>query len=87
MKGEKDARQERKETFVENPKTQFIIKGFRQVRESRVFAFEGIAADWTRTRFAWHVAAGTGVRSSRIGAGAGGESSDQTAVWEYGAAD
>ena len=36
---------------MENPNMQFILKGFSQVREFRVFAFEGIASDRTRTPF------------------------------------
>ena len=31
---------------MQNPKLQFILEGFSQVREFRVFAFEGVAADW-----------------------------------------
>jgi hypothetical protein len=42
---------ERKEISVQHPKTQFILKGFSQVMGFRIFAFEGIAADWTRTAF------------------------------------
>jgi hypothetical protein len=51
MTGENRAAKERKENFMENPKMQFILKGFSQVMGFRVFAFEGIAADWTRTPF------------------------------------
>ena len=29
----------------------FVLKGFSQVSELRVFAFEGISADWSRTGF------------------------------------
>ena len=36
---------------MENPKIQFILKGFSQVMGFRIFAFEGIAADRTRTAF------------------------------------
>ena len=36
---------------MQNPKMQFILKGFSQVKGFRVFAFERIAADWTRTAF------------------------------------
>ena len=36
---------------MQNAKMQFILKGFSQVRGFRVFAFEGIAGDWTRTAF------------------------------------
>jgi len=36
---------------VQNPKRQFILKGFSQVEGFRVFAFERIAEDWTRTSF------------------------------------
>ena len=34
---------------MQNPKTQFILKGFSQVKGFRVFAFESITADRTRT--------------------------------------
>ena len=36
---------------MQNPKMHFILKGFSQVSEFRVFAFEGITADWTRSPF------------------------------------
>lgn len=36
---------------MQNPKMEFILSGFSQVGEFRVFAFERIAADWTRTAF------------------------------------
>ena len=36
---------------MEKPKIQFILKGFSEVMGFRVFAFEGIAADRTRTAF------------------------------------
>jgi hypothetical protein len=51
MNGENGAPQEQKETLVESPKLHFILRGFSQVMGSRVFAFEGVAADWTRTPF------------------------------------
>lgn len=40
-----------KEHPVENPKIQFVFKGFSQVAGIRVFAFEGVAADATRATF------------------------------------
>jgi len=36
---------------VENPKVQFVLKGFSEVTGCRVFAFEGVAADRSRTDF------------------------------------
>ncbi len=36
---------------MQNSKMEFVLKGFSQVREFRVFAYERIAADWTRTEF------------------------------------
>jgi len=36
---------------VDPPKMQFIFTGFSEVDGFRVFAFEGIAQDWTRTAF------------------------------------
>jgi hypothetical protein len=36
---------------MENPAMQFILKGFSHALGFRVFAFEGIAADRTRTAF------------------------------------
>jgi hypothetical protein len=39
---------------MENSKTQFILKGFTQVMGSRVFEFEGVEADRTRTMFTIH---------------------------------
>lgn len=36
---------------MKDPKMQFVFNGFSQVREFRVFAFEGIAPNWTRTSF------------------------------------
>lgn len=36
---------------MENPKTQFILRGFSEVKGSRVFVFEGIAPDRTRLAF------------------------------------
>jgi hypothetical protein len=36
---------------VEHPKVQFILKGFSEVTGSRVFAFEGVAADRSRLDF------------------------------------
>ncbi|MCX6623531.1 MAG: hypothetical protein NTY38_21190 [Acidobacteria bacterium] len=36
---------------MESSKTQFILKGFSEVLGFRIFAFEGIAADRTRTAF------------------------------------
>jgi hypothetical protein len=51
MNGESGARQDLKGALVENPKLQFILTGFSQVMGFRVFAFEGIAADWTRSAF------------------------------------
>ena len=49
MKGEPEGPV--KKSLVKNPKEQFVFKGFTQVREFRVFAFECVAPDWTRTRF------------------------------------
>jgi len=40
-----------KEALMEYPKMKFVLQGFAQVREFRVFAFEGVASDWTRTTF------------------------------------
>jgi hypothetical protein len=40
-----------KETAVEHAKTQFILKGFTEAMGFRIFAFEGIAADRTRSDF------------------------------------
>jgi hypothetical protein len=42
---------ERKETLVEHPKMNFVLTGFNQDKEFRVFAFEGVAADWSRMAF------------------------------------
>jgi hypothetical protein len=42
---------ERKETLVEHPKRNFVLTGFNQEQEFRVFAFEGVAADWSRMAF------------------------------------
>lgn len=36
---------------MENPKIQFTLKGFSEVAGYRVFAFDGVAADRTRTAF------------------------------------
>lgn len=36
---------------MQNPKTRFVFTGFRQVSEFRVFAFEGVTGDLTRTAF------------------------------------
>ena len=36
---------------MQNLKTQFVLKGFSEVSGFRVFEFEGISADWTRTSF------------------------------------
>lgn len=36
---------------MENPKIQFVFKGFSQTAGIRVFAFESIGADATRTTF------------------------------------
>ena len=35
-----------------HPKLQFVLKGFRENGGFRIFAFEGVAADWTRLGFA-----------------------------------
>lgn len=51
MTDESGVAKEREEISVENPKMQFILKGFSQVMGFRVFAFEGIAADRTRSAF------------------------------------
>jgi len=40
-----------KETVVERSKTQFILKGFTEALGFRIFAFEGVATDRTRTDF------------------------------------
>lgn len=37
--------------MVENQKTQYILNGFSQIGEFRVFAFERISADWSRLGF------------------------------------
>lgn len=37
--------------MVQGPKMQYILNGFSQVGEFRVFAFEGISADWLRSAF------------------------------------
>jgi hypothetical protein len=34
-----------------DPKMQFVLKGFSEVMGFRIFAFEGVSADWTRTAF------------------------------------
>ena len=36
---------------MQNPKMHFILKGFSQDSEFRVFAFDGITEDWTRSPF------------------------------------
>lgn len=36
---------------MENPKVQFVLKGFSEVTGSRIFAFECVAADRSRTDF------------------------------------
>jgi hypothetical protein len=36
---------------VENPKIQFVLKGFSEVTGCRIFAFEGVNADRSRTDF------------------------------------
>lgn len=36
---------------MENPKVQFVLKGFSEVTGCRVFAFEGVNADRSRTDF------------------------------------
>lgn len=36
---------------MRNPIMQFVLKGFSQVREFRVFAFDAVAPDWTRTAY------------------------------------
>ena len=36
---------------MENPKVLFVLKGFSEVTGCRVFAFEGVAADRSRTDF------------------------------------
>ena len=36
---------------MSNPATQFVLKGFTQVKEFRVFVFEEVNADRTRTRY------------------------------------
>jgi hypothetical protein len=36
---------------VENPKVQFVLKGFSEVTGCRIFAFECVAADRSRTDF------------------------------------
>jgi len=43
--------EDKKEALVENPKIQFVLKGFSQIKGFRVFAFEGIASDRTRAMF------------------------------------
>lgn len=48
---EKGAPLERKEATVEHPKRHFVLTGFNQVQEFRVFTFEGVASDWTRMAF------------------------------------
>ena len=39
---------EQKEHRVESPKTQFVLKGFTEIKGFRVFVFEEVKADWTR---------------------------------------
>jgi len=51
MNGENGAPQPRKETMAENSKMHFVLTGFNQVKEFRVFAFEGVAANWARMAF------------------------------------
>ena len=51
MNGVNSAIPEKKEIRVENAKVQFSLVGFTQDVELRVFAFEGIAADRSRTQF------------------------------------
>jgi hypothetical protein len=36
---------------MSEPKTQFVLKGFSQVMGARIFEFEGVEADRTRTIF------------------------------------
>jgi hypothetical protein len=36
---------------MENPKMHFVLREFNQVSEFRVFAFEGVSADWSRRAF------------------------------------
>lgn len=36
---------------MSNPKMQYVLDGFSQVREFRVFAFQCIAPDWTRSAY------------------------------------
>lgn len=51
MNGTTEAPKERKESSVLNPKMQFVLTGFAEVPGFRVFAFEGVAADRSRTDF------------------------------------
>ena len=37
--------------MVQDPKMQYILNGFSQVGEFRVFAFEGISPNWARSAF------------------------------------
>lgn len=43
--------EQHKEIFVENSKTQFILRGFSHALGFRIFAFEGVASDQTRALF------------------------------------
>lgn len=36
---------------MQNPKMEFHLKGFHEVTGFRVFVFEGVGPDWTRTLF------------------------------------
>ena len=51
MNGENGAPRERKESLVKNTKMQYMLRGFSQDKGFRIFAFEGIAEDWTRIPF------------------------------------
>lgn len=43
--------EKRKETVVQNPKMQFVLKGFSEVMGCRIFAFEGVDVDRSRTEY------------------------------------
>lgn len=51
MSGNNGAAEEPAELVMEHPKMHFVLTGFDQVKEFRVFSFEGVAANWTRMTF------------------------------------
>ncbi len=52
LRRETERASERKDILVRSVKMQFVLVGFSHDLGFRVFSFEGIAADRTRTRFA-----------------------------------